>query len=183
MSSLLLPDAKTMLGIESEDSDAVLTRMIDAIEASLERVLGGPVVNRQFVERVELTDCGTALVLRKRPVVSVQSITSVSSGAALGITDLDIDSNSNIVRRKLGLPFNIWGSPVVTVTYTAGLGSAVPADVDQAAQIILKHLWAPRRGPVRAGAPEEMANIPGMGYAIPNRAAELLAARTIEAYI
>ena len=185
MSSLLLVDAKVMLNITSDEFDTELQRKLDAIEFSLERVLGGPVVSRQFVERVEATDCLTALMLRKRPVVSVQSIVSVSSGAALGITDLDIDPNSNIVRRKLGLPFVIYGSPVVTVTYTAGLGATAPADVVEAAQSILKYLWYSRRGaPTGAGpSTEELVSIPGMAYAIPNRAAELLAQRTLEAYV
>jgi hypothetical protein len=186
-SSLPLEDAKAMLDITDAKYDTELQRKIDAIEISLERVLGGPVVSRQFTERAELTDGGTALMLRKRPVVSVQSIVPVSTGAAIGITDLDIDPNSNIVRRRLGLPFTIGFMyvPVVTVTYTAGLGSTAPADVIEAAQSILKYLWYSRRGASPGNGPstEQLVSIPGMTYAIPNRAAELLAARTLEAYV
>lgn len=181
-SSLLLDDAKTMLSITVDDFDTELQRKIDAIEASLERVCGGPIVSRSVTERVELTDCYSAIMLRKRPVVSVTSIVVVSSGTSLSTTDLDIDTNSGIVRRKLGLLFVTGVSPIVTVTYTAGLGSTAPAAVVEADAIILKHLWASRRG-LTGSSPEALVNIPGMGYAIPLRAAELLAPYTLEAYV
>jgi hypothetical protein len=185
MSSLSVQDAQAMWGIPSSANPNDLQRLLDAIEVSIERVLGGPVISRQFVERVELTDFASAILLRKRPVVSVASIVAVSSGAAISVSDLDIDTNSGIVRRTLGLPFTIGRlyPPVVTVTYTAGLGSTAPADIQEAEGIILKHLWESRLGGGTGPMSEQLVNIPRMPYAIPNRAAELLAPRALEAFV
>lgn len=185
MSSLLLTDAKSLLGITDDRFDNELQRKLDAIEASIERALNGPVVSRQITERVELTDYVSAILLRKRPVISVQSITAVSSGAAISTSDLDIDTNSGIVRRNLGLPFTVGNlfPPVVTVTYTAGLGATAPADVQEAEGIILRYQWESRRGSGGGSNPEQLVMLPGMGYAIPARAAMLLAPLTSEAYV
>jgi hypothetical protein len=188
---LSLADAKDVLAKSqtSTTDDAEIMRTVAAIEASLERVTGGPVINRQIAERVDLTGAQTALVLRKRPVVSVQSIVSVASGAAISIADIEIDTNAGIIRRKLGLPFYgpfyTW-LPTMTVTYTAGLGVAVPPAIEQAAGIILQHLWESQRGMSsvpRYGGEEELTTIPGLGYMIPNRAAEMLAPWTLEAFV
>jgi hypothetical protein len=187
---LALNDAKDMLNDVATDTtdDAEIMRKIAAIEAGLERVTGGPIVNRQIVERAELTSGYTALVLRKRPVVSVQSMVSVASGSAISIADIEIDPNSNIVRRKLGLPFYgpyfTW-MPIFTVTYTAGLGTAVPQAITEAAAVILKHLWSTQRGnalTVPTGG-EQMVTVPGMGFMVPNLAAELLAPYALEVYV
>jgi len=105
VSVLSLADGKAALRITTTANDSKILRKIASIEADIERVIGGPIVTRQVTERVELSAGYTALVLRKRPIVSVVSITSVASGGALSITDIDIDPVANIVRRKLGWPF------------------------------------------------------------------------------
>jgi len=186
---LSLGDAKDMLNIPQTNTtfDAELQRKIASIESSLERVFGGPIISRQIVERAELTSGYTTLMLRKRPVVSVQSMVSTASGSPIDITDIEIDPNSNIVRRKLGLPFYgpyfTW-MPIFTVIYTAGLGTAVQPAISEGAAVILKHLWDTQRGvgAVPAGG-DEMTTIPGMGFMVPNLAADLLAPWTLEAYV
>jgi hypothetical protein len=66
------------------------------------------------------------------------------------------------------------------VTYTAGYDD-LPADVSGAIVLIAAHLWETQRG----SAPSALAlqdpngfdpSTPGLGFAIPNRAKELLAA-------
>src|SRR6266702_4512785 len=187
---LALSDAKDILNIDQTDTsdDAEIQRKIAAIESALERVTGGPIITRSITERVELTSGYTALVLRKRPVASVTSITPVSTGVPMSIADIEIDTNAGIVRRKLGLPF--YGAyfafaPIFTVTYTAGFGTAVPQAITEAAAVILKHLWSTQRGnalTVPTGG-EQMTTIPGMGFMVPNLAAELLAPYALEAYV
>lgn len=169
--------------------DAELLRKIATIESNLEKTTGGPIINRQITERVELVGGYTAFLVRKRPIVSVQSLVSVASGAALNISDLEWDPNSNIVRRKLALPFYgpffTW-LPTFTVTYTAGLGTAVPPSVQDAAGIILQHLWEPQRGMSsnpRYGGNEDTITLPGWSFAIPTLAAELLSPYALEAYV
>jgi hypothetical protein len=63
------------------------------------------------------------------------------------------------------------------VTYVAGR-RIVPAAITAAAKIILQHLWRTQQGP---GRPQRGVDdfdvtepIPGLGYAIPNRAVQLL---------
>lgn len=182
---LPLQDAKDALNIQQTNTtkDSTIQAMIDTIEASIEMITGGPLLTRTIVERVEVTDYYTSLVLRKRPVVAVQSIVDVSSGVTLPTVSLDIDTNSGIVRRVLRLPFLSWG-PYYTVTYTAGWGTTLPPAFNVAARIILMHLWKTEQGPqYRPYAGEEETMLPGMSYAIPNRALEILRPYTLEAYV
>ncbi len=52
----------------------------------------------------------------------------------------------------------------------------VPAAVRIATAIIVQHLWRTQNGPGRArGQVDDLAAVPGAGYALPNRALELLA--------
>jgi hypothetical protein len=186
---MALQDAKDELNIAQSDtsSDIELQAKIDTIQSALERFTGGPIINRQIVERVEITSRLRTLVLLKRPLVSVQSIVSVASGAALSTADLDLDTNSNIIRRKLGLPFVIWWYGTVIVTYTAGWGTSAPPAFNEAARIIIGHQWATQRGPavrpnMDEGSPPDSVLIPGTSYAIPRRAWELLLPYGSEAY-
>lgn len=182
---LSLQDAKDELNIPrtSTVSDDEIKLKIDSIETNIEMYLGGPVITRSVSERVRVTENYSALVLRKRPLVAVTSITEIAAGVAVPITDLDNDIVSGIVRRKLRLPF-LGSGPYYQVVYTAGLGTAVPATVNQAARLILAHLWSTQRGPqprMYGGSGETV--LPGMNYAIPNVAAELLRPYSVEAYV
>ena len=179
---LPLQDAKQMLNIPSSDTtnDAELQSWIATIESSMESMTGGPIINRSVTERVEISAGYTVLVVRQRPLVSLVSVVSASSGQPLTITDMtDLDPNAGTIRRALGLPFYgpyfTW-LPIFLVTYIAGWGTAVPPSMNSAARIILAHLWQTQRGavspPLMGG--EETVTLPGFGFAIPNRAAELL---------
>lgn len=187
---LSLQDAKDALRIPQTNTtyDTKLLRKMASIESDIEMLIGGPVITRQITERVELTSGYTTLVLRKRPVVSVVSITSVASGGALSITDMEVDPVANVVRRKLGLPFYgpyfTW-MPIMTVVYAAGLGTSAPAAIAEAAEMILIHQWTTQRGPVPVpgGGGQDTVVLPGMEYGIPDLAAEKLSPFMQEAYI
>lgn len=175
-----LQDAKQMLNIPAATTayDAELDGWIASIESGLERFTGGPVISRTVTERVEAVAGYTKMLLRQRPVVSVQSITSESSGGSLSMTDIKFDPATGVVQRALGLPFYgpffMW-QPWFIVTYTAGWGTAVPAAFNSFARIVVQHMWETRRGPLAMPmAGEQAVAVPGFGFAIPNRAAELL---------
>jgi hypothetical protein len=177
---LSLQDAKQMLNIPaaSTSSDAEIDSWIASIESGLERFTGGPVISRTVTERTEMQAGQTVIPVRQRPLVSVASITSASGGAIDISAGLDLDVNAGLIRRKLGLPFYgpffMW-LPQVTVTYTAGWGTAVPAAFNSFARIVIQHLWETKRGPIAMPMAGEMpVAVPGFGFAIPNRAAELL---------
>jgi hypothetical protein len=183
VSVLPLQDAKDALNIPqaTTTSDTEIAQYVATIQSALERMTGGPLVNRTVTERAELTDAYTVLQVRQRPLVSVTSIVSVASGQALDISGgLDIDTNAGTIRRKLGYPFYgpffTW-LPAMTITYVAGWGVAAPAAFNTAARIILQNLWETQHGPSARpsmGATVDMVTLPGFGFAIPNQAAELL---------
>jgi hypothetical protein len=177
---LSLGDAKDALNIPqaTTTSDSEIQSYVATITSCLERMTGGPLVNRSVTERSEMQSFQTVIPVRQRPLVSVTSITGASGGAIDISAGLDLDTNAGLIKRKLGLPFYgpffAW-LPQVTVVYVAGWGASVPAAFSAAARIILQHLWEAQRGPLAmpmAGEPAVM--VPGFGYAIPNRAAELL---------
>ena len=183
MAVLPLQDGKDALNIPQSktDDDAEIQSYIAAIESGLERATGGPVVNRAVTERAELLAGQTVICVRQRPLVSVTSITSASGGAIDISAGLDLDVNAGAIRRKLALPF--YGPffqwlPQVTVVYVAGWGTSVPAAFGSFARIVLQHLWTSQHGP--SARPSmgpgggDMVTIPGMGFAVPNMAAELL---------
>lgn len=177
VSLLSLQDAKDMLNISQATTtyDAEIQSWIDAIEAGLERLTGGPLVNRTVVERAEICEGGAAILVRKRPLVSVTSIAD-PTGAAVSTADVDLDPNSGVIRRRLAWP---WWTAYrwVTVTYVAGWGVPTPPAFNRAAAIILDHLWQTQHGPSTrpSMAGDETGTDYGLGFAIPNRAAELLA--------
>src|SRR5215468_9100198 len=174
--TIALQDAKDMLNIPQSvtTNDAEISRMIATVKAIIEKAIGGPVITRQFTnERVK---CGTGyrtLTVRYRPLVSVVSIADVANGVAISLTDIDVDYNAGVIRRKLQLPFPSWG-PYYLITYTAGLGVAVPPGIEEACAIILKHLWDTQRAnaPVPFGGTEDLRTLPGWDYGIPPRAAD-----------
>jgi len=180
---LPLQDGKDALNIPQATTtyDSEIGAYIATIESSLERMTGGPLINRTITaERAEMMSNQTVILVRQRPLVSVTSVTSASGGAIDISAGLDIDANAGTFRRKLGLPF--YGPffqwlPQVTVTYVAGWGVAVPAAFNTASRIILQNLWQTQHGPSARpsmGASDEMVTPPGFGFAIPNQAAELL---------
>lgn len=179
---LPLGDAKDALNIPQSNtaSDTEIQGYVATIGSCLERMTGGPLVNRTVTERTEMMSYQTVIPVRQRPLVSVTSIMSASGGAIDISAGLDLDVNAGLIRRKLGLPFYgpffAW-LPQVTVTYVAGWGTSVPAAFNTAGRIILQHLWSSQHGPAaRPQMAGEVATvtIPGFGFAIPNQAAELL---------
>lgn len=182
VSVLPLQDAKDALNIAQTITtyDTEIGQYIATIQSNLERMTGGPLVNRAVTERAEMVSNQTVILVRQRPLVSVTSIASASGGNIDISTGLDIDTNAGTVRRKLGYPFYgpffMW-LPQVNITYVAGWGTAVPAAFNTAARIILQNLWETQHGPSARpsmGANSDMVTIPGFGFAIPNQAAELL---------
>ena len=179
---LPLQDGKDALNIPqaTTTSDAEIQSYIATIESGLERAVGGPVVNRVITsERSEVMSGQTVIAVRQRPLVSVTAIISASGGAIDISGGLKLDVNAGLIRRPLGLPF--YGPffqwlPECYVTYVAGWGTSVPAAFGSFARIVLQHLWSSQHGPSArpsmGGA--DMVTIPGMGFAVPNMAAELL---------
>lgn len=185
-SVLPLSDAKDALNILQTTTtyDNEVQSYLDTIEAGLETIIGGPIVNRTIAnERVRQTYTNPVLVLRQRVVQSVTSIVDEWSGATLDLSSIVVDQVTNMVSRKGNLPF-LFRGPWCLVSYVAGQGTAVAPAFNAAAKIILAHLWSTQRGPGLAPVPNmDVTYLPGMSYGIPNRALELLRPYSLEVYV
>jgi hypothetical protein len=108
------------------------------------------------------------------PVAELLSI-GYRSGATtsdLLLTDYELDADTGIVRLASGG----WFAGSYRVTYSVGRPT-VPAAVRLAILVVASHLWETQRGaaPVGPLATDDTFATPGAGFAVPNRAVELLA--------
>lgn len=177
-------DLRTQLSFPASDTskDDELAFYAAAAGEVVEGLIGGPWVNKTVTETIYPSSGGRALVLQRKPLVSITSITDLQSGSAMSLTQLVLDKASGIVRQKLMVPF-YWTGPF-TVAYVAGHGTDVPARVNLAGRLIGQHLWDTRRGAVtRPSLGGQDTVVTSSGYAVPRRALELLADNLEEAVI
>ena len=166
-----LSDVKTQLGKRDTTNDDELRSYLLSASENIEAMCG-PCAVRAFTERV--TGRGrTAVWLSNTPVVSLTSLAPVYTWVTpLAVDDVTLDPDTGkITRVNRWCPF--FGD--YDVAYTAGR-AVVPASMRLACMIIVQHLWDTRRGNIgsRGPAADETVTLPGWGYAIPNRAAELI---------
>lgn len=116
------------------------------------------------------------LLLTRRPVLSVESVTV--DGAALAADTYTVDKLAGVLPSLRGC--FAAGTQNVVVAYTAGR-TEVPPHAKLAALIIIQHLWETQRGRDSRRLPrgeEDVVQFAGFGFAIPNRAAQLLGSPT-----
>jgi len=169
-----LADVKAQTNITNTVSDEELRVYLEAATGVIERHLGQAVVRRSRTEE-HVVPVGGVLVLNWSPVISVTSLAQVG-GATWDPATLHVTS-TGVVTSPLG------AAPTghLTVTYIAGM-TVVPEEYGLAARIIVQHLWETQRGAAgapRAGGLGDTLGVTravgsGLGYAIPNRALELL---------
>lgn len=165
-----LSDAKAQLNVAATytDDDEELRRYIGAVTGVVEREVGRVVARRSITERQSLDVAATQVLLSNVPVISLTSVATVDGATTWAVSDLDVDGDSGLATVLAGEPLG--GD--VEVTYDAGM-AIVPENYQLAALIILQHLWETQRGksgPVPGGGD---LVVPA-GYAVPNRARELL---------
>jgi hypothetical protein len=140
--------------------------------------LAGACVRRQVTETHRLQPSGvTELALRTTPVLDLVSIAVLGDGTAPApaVEDLDVDEYGILTRLDGG---RLNGRLRIT---TAVGRLVIPANISLAGMLILQHLWRTQMGGSRAlvniGGADDYAvsePVPGFGYAIPNRALQLL---------
>lgn len=177
---LSLADTKAHLNITSTVTthDEELRGWIESVTAGIEH-LAGACVQRTVVEDHDYLPVSGARViaLRKTPVISLTSLMAVLDGGIdYTVADLDVDGSTGIVRRLDG--GRLYGP--LRATYVPGR-MVISANLTHAAKIILQHLWRTQYGASRAGSAISGGDdflvteqVPGFGYAIPNRALQLL---------
>lgn len=145
-------------------NDVELERFRSAAQEHVESLVG-PVLWRVVVGETVHAHAGV-VVLPLAPVVSVESLTS--SGVAVSFA----------LRKAAGLLLDVRASGDLALSFTAGRESC-PDAIRVAALIIAEHLWRTQRGGQSESTAlpgEDFGAVsPGLGYAIPNRALELLA--------
>jgi hypothetical protein len=167
-----LADVKAQLNITDTTFDTELQAYIDGVTIAIERITG-PIEQRSVTERHW---DGPALALRRRPVISLTSITAVATaGTVVNTTDVTTDLATGIVVNKDLTNFT--GGPW-DVVYLAGY-AVVPPNVNLAARITIQHMWETQRGMGNAAADqEEVAYIYVAKESLPRRAIELLKPKT-----
>jgi hypothetical protein len=183
-----LADAKQQLNISTNAFDDELRVFVDAATAAVERHRNESIIRRTFVEEHYLTDYAWGygqnigqpaawgvparkLSLDKRPALSLTSVARVDGTLSWDVSNLHLNSN--------GIVSVMFGNPIsghVAVTYIAGYQS-IPAEFTLATRIIVQHLWQTQRGNKgwpKPGGMDDSLGPAGMGFAIPNRALELL---------
>ncbi len=162
-----LDDLKRQLNrslTDTSDDGELTIHLAAAIEAVEGKV--GPLTVRPFSEQHR--PAGRWVSLDQRPLVSVTSVTA-SDGGQLQLADDAVDEAAATVRLPIA-----GGRRPYTVVYQAGWGTT-QASHFLAVLIIAQHLWnAQHGGGGRVMPGDEPITVPGVAFAIPMRAAELL---------
>ena len=172
MGFAVLADLKNQLNIPSSDTsnDAELTDYLNASNEVAEALVG-PSADTTFTELYETLN-GNIIVMR-RPLILVTSVTPMN-GSQLGTV---LPSTAYLVDKdRGGLTIVSGAMGTYTVVYHAGW-AAIPARAKLGQLIVAQHLWRTQRGGMVPSvvSDEQLTMIPGLGFAIPNRAAELFA--------
>ena len=168
-----LPELKRQLNRPQEDAsdDAELQLYLSAAIESVEAILGGPVQVTEVTEAVRPNRKGL-LLLTRQPVVDVLSVSV--AGAPLAAAAYEADEGAATI--ALGT----WRDDLYTVVYEAGY-DILQASFRLAILIIAQHLWRTQHGGARNRGGDDQVMMPGLGFAIPSRAAELLRPATVPA--
>lgn len=198
-----LLEAKEILRLSgTTDQDAIL-QGYNAAATEVAELYCGTVVTRQFTKVLRAQ--GRVLVLPKAPVRTdlgttldpsnrrdgsttngLVSITPLMTyGFMYDLSQLLVDADTGLVRQSAGLPFFYSGDPYAQFLATWWAGrKVIQAAVYEGAKIILEHLWQIKRGGASAqdvAAGQSTTVVPGVGFAVPNRAIQLFATASGEA--
>jgi hypothetical protein len=167
-----LADARRHLKKTDTADDDEIRNWIGACTRAVEMFVG-PVVPRTVTERVRFTRAST-VALTVIPCLGLVSAASPRpGGVSYAVDDLDLDVDTGLVEAVSG---GLLYGPL-DVTYRVGR-LAISDNIQAAVKIILQHLWRTRQGP---GRPQRGVDdfdvtepLPGLGFAIPNRAVQLM---------
>lgn len=159
-----LDEVKAHLNVTGANNDSEIDLVSKAAQELVEGIVG-PVRWRSVEQSAPVGS--TLAVLSVAPVVSVTSV-SYSGVTYLEPVTLDLDA---------GVLTGLTGGSDGTIVYVAGRAQC-PDAIRLAALIIAGHLWRTQLGSAPSGAlpvDDESQQPPGLGFAIPSRALDLLA--------
>jgi hypothetical protein len=142
-----LATVKDELNITNTSSDTKLQRWITSNSKRFANVCGRvfPEENVSEVFRQNYAGwCapgagGSGLVLTRRPVTNVSSVTEDTS--VLTTDDYEVDYSAGMLYRLAGGARSYWRGRSITVVYSAGF-YPIPEDVQQAILTLMAHKWA-----------------------------------------
>jgi hypothetical protein len=160
-----LEELKAQLNKTDSADDVELRSYLASATRWVEKEIGGPVSVQTFTERQFIV--GQTVIPRKRPLVSVTSITPDFTSTPLTSTSYTADTGVNQIYFYYQVYIG-WH----TIVYQAGQ-QQVNENVKLAGMIVAQHLWDTQNG--FAGRRNADDLIPsGLGFAIPRRAAEMI---------
>lgn len=161
-----LPELKAETNITVGTNDVELTRRLNSAVDVVQGYVG-PLESRSVTE-THYAPSGRVLILRQSPVISITSVSN-ANGTTYVPADYVLDTGAGLLRRAYAT--GSWGGEV-TVTYLAGRDT-LPAALADAILIIAAHLWETQRGASPSPFTEDPLPV-GRGFAVPNRALELM---------
>lgn len=166
-----LAELKTHLNIAATTSDEELRDTLDAATAAAEEYCNRALTRRAVTETYD----GGQTSLRLRSCAALSVTTVVEGGATLATDDYRLNFGVTL-DRKSGSLASYWspGLDNVSVTYVIGVEGRQLSAARRGVLGIAKHMWDTQRGAMTIGPRSDDQWLPGMGYSIPNRAAQLL---------
>lgn len=158
-----LEELKRQLNRTDNSDDQELRTYLASATRYVESRLGGPVSVQTFTERHFIDS--DIIIPRKRPLVSVTSVTP-DFGGALATTAYVVDTELNRIQFYWGIAG--WS----TIVYKAGF--AFPSENARlSGMMVAQHLWDTQNGFAGRRNTDELVQT-GLGFAVPRRAEELL---------
>lgn len=174
-------DAKKALKVAATDTtyDEELRNFVDAVTDVVEDIVGS-VVRRTVTETHSGPRAGSRLLLRRRPIVAITSVTE--SGTLLGASDYSLSDGGVLTRSAAFWPLRWqWGVDNIVVVYVVAR-AVVPPSILEGARELVRINFRPQQGgnysPYDEGAADDYgtpeAGTWRLGFFIPNRVMQML---------
>lgn len=133
--------ARAELAVADHDEDERIAALIKQASAIVARRADRAFGKETLIETVRLCSPSAELMLARFPVASIASV--LEDGITLSAADYEFDAESGIVKRIDDDAVSAWPATKIVVSYEAGydLPDNVPQEIEQAALIVLKHLY------------------------------------------
>jgi hypothetical protein len=171
-----LAEARHQLRLTSQSGNDDLRTFIAAATVAIEDHVGRKLIRRTITDEKHRRACGT-VILKRFPVMSLTSVSTLDGVTTWNVNDLDVDSDTGIVTAITGP--SLRGD--IKATYLCGM-RVIPVNYLMSARYIVEQLWQTMRpfagnANLPAGVLEDSLDARSgglVGFAIPNRALELL---------